>query len=308
MVPFAYLRKQKLPNLHEKMPFIRLIVFSNFFVSLCVAALTYRTFLYFNFPPSNALLVLVFSATYFIYNFQRLVRMNQKEIDEANIGFRMQWVYRNKKPILFTIVFAAIILGVSLFYLNIKTILALAIMGFFSVVYVVRFIPYHNKWLALRDIPFLKIFVIAFVWTLVTGLLPLISSKDVNQINLFHILFLSKQFLFVVAITIPFDIRDMKYDVEKGIKTFPLIVGVKITLVLGMLLLLGFVAISSYEFLVFQSITLRLWIAEIIAILLVMVLLLLSKKQPELFYSFIIEGTSLLLAITVIANVVKQSV
>ena len=282
------------------MPFIHLIVFSNFFVSLCVAALTYRTFLYFNFPPSNALLVLVFSATYFIYNFQRLVRMNQKDIDEANIGFRMRWVYKNKQPIIFTIVIAAIILVVSLFYLNIKTILALAIMGFFSVVYVVRFIPYNNKWLALRDIPFLKIFVIAFVWTLVTGLLPLIS-KDVNQINLLHILFLSKQFLFVVAITIPFDIRDMKYDVEKGIKTFPLVVGVKNTLVLGMLLLLGFVAISSYEFLVFQSITMGLWIAEIIAILLVMVLLLLSKKQqPELFYSFIIEGTSLLLAITVL--------
>jgi len=247
------------------------------------------------------MLVLVFSATYFIYNFQRLVRMNQKEIDEANIGFRMKWVYKNKQPIIFTIVIAAIILVVSLFYLNIKTIVVLAIMGFFSVVYVVRFIPYNNKWLALRDIPFLKIFVIAFVWSLVTGLLPLISSKDVNQINLQHILFLIKQFLFVVAITIPFDIRDMKYDVEKGIKTFPLVVGVKKIIILGILLLLGFVAISSYEFLVFQTITMGLWIAEIIAILLVMVLLLLSKKQqPELFYSFIIEGTSLLLAITVL--------
>jgi len=283
------------------MPFIHLIVFSNFFVSLCVVALTYRTFLYFNLTPSNAMLVLVFSATYFIYNFQRLVRMNQKEIDEANIGFRMKWVYKNKQPIIFTIVIAAIILVVSLFYLNIKTIVVLAIMGFFSVVYVVRFIPYNNKWLALRDIPFLKIFVIAFVWSLVTGLLPLISSKDVNQINLQHILFLIKQFLFVVAITIPFDIRDMKYDVEKGIKTFPLVVGVKKIIILGILLLLGFVAISSYEFLVFQTITMGLWIAEIIAILLVMVLLLLSKKQqPELFYSFIIEGTSLLLAITVL--------
>ena len=254
------------------------------------------------------MLVLVFSATYFIYNFQRLVRMNQKEIDEANIGFRMSWVYKNKQPIIFTIVFAAIILVVSLFYLNIKTIVVLAIMGFFSVIYVVRFIPYNNKWLALRDIPFLKIFVIAFVWTLVTGLLPLISSKDVNQINLQHILFLIKQFLFVVAITIPFDIRDMKYDVEKGIKTFPLVVGVKKIIILGILLLFGFIAIASYEFLIFQNITMSLWIAEIITILLVMLLLLLSKKQQsELFYSFIIEGTSLLLAITVIANVVKQS-
>lgn len=285
------------------MPFIRLIVFSNFFVSLCVVALTYRTFLYFNLTPSNALLVLVFSATYFIYNFQRLVRMNQNEIDEANIGFRMKWVYKNKQPILFTIVFAATTIVISLFYIDIKTIIILAIMGIFSVVYVVRFIPYHNKWLALRDIPFLKIFVIAFVWTLVTGLLPLISGKELIQINLQHILFLSKQFLFVVAITIPFDIRDMKYDVEKGIKTFPLVMGVKKTLALGMLLLLGFVAIASYEFLMLQTINIKLWIAEIIAILLVMVLLLLSKKQqPEFFYSFIIEGTSLLLAITVITN------
>ncbi len=285
------------------MPFIHLIVFSNFFVSLCVAALTYRTFLYFNLTLSNAMLVLVFSASYFIYNFQRLVRMNQKEIDETNIGFRMRWVYKNKQPIIFTIVIAAIILVVSLFYINIKTIIALAIMGFFSVVYVVRFIPYNNKWLALRDIPFLKIFVIAFVWALVTGMLPIISSKDLIQINLQHILFLTKQFLFVVAITIPFDIRDMKYDVEKGIKTFPLVVGVKKVIILGVLLLLGFIAIASCEFLVFQNITMSLWIAEIITILLVAVLLLLSKKQqPELFYSLIIEGTSLLLAITVLLS------
>ncbi|MDF1675889.1 MAG: UbiA family prenyltransferase [Vicingaceae bacterium] len=283
------------------MPFIHLIVFSNFFVSLCVAALTYRTFLYFNFPPSNALLVLVFSATYFIYNFQRLVRMNQKEIDEANIGFRMRWVYKNKQPIIFTIVITAIIIIVSLFYIDIKTIIVLAIMGLFSVVYVVRFIPYNKKWLALRDIPYLKIFVIAFVWTLVTGLLPLVNN--IEQINLHYILFLVKQFLFVFAITIPFDIRDMKYDIEKGIKTFPLVVGVKKVIILGVLLLLGFIAIASYEFLVFQNITMSLWIAEIITILLVAVLLLLSKKQqPELFYSLIIEGTSLLLAITVLLS------
>tara|TARA_R100000750_G_scaffold32961_3_gene21149 strand:+ start:13401 stop:14198 length:798 start_codon:yes stop_codon:yes gene_type:complete len=262
-------------------------------------ALTYRTFLYFNFPPSNALLVLVFSATYFIYNFQRLVRMNQKEIDEANIGFRMRWVYKNKQPIIFTIVITAIIIIVSLFYIDIKTIIVLAIMGLFSVVYVVRFIPYNKKWLALRDIPYLKIFVIAFVWTLVTGLLPLVNN--IEQINLHYILFLVKQFLFVVAITIPFDIRDMKYDIEKGIKTFPLVVGVKKVIILGVLLLLGFIAIASYEFLVFQNITMSLWMAEIITILLVAVLLLLSKKQqPELFYSFIVEGTSLLLAITVL--------
>ncbi|PKP45065.1 MAG: hypothetical protein CVT95_09660 [Bacteroidetes bacterium HGW-Bacteroidetes-12] len=251
--------------------------------------------------PSNALLVLVFSATYFIYNFQRLVRINQKEIDEANIGFRMKWVYKNKKPIVFTIVIAAIIIIGSLIYIDMKTIMVLTIMGILSIVYVIRFIPYNKKWLRLRDIPYLKIFVIAFVWTLVTGLLPLVSSKDVSQINLQHILFLIKQFLFVVAITIPFDIRDMRYDIEKGIKTLPLAFGVKYTLLLGILLLFGFVSIASYEFLVFQSITMGLWIAEIIAILLVVILLFLSKKQqPELFYSFIIEGTSLLLAITVL--------
>lgn len=287
------------------MPFIHLIVFSNFFVSLCVAALTYRTFLYFNFPPSNALLVLVFSATYFIYNFQRLVRMNQKEIDEAYIGFRMKWVFNNKTPIIISLIISVVVIIISLLFLTIKTRMVLALMGFFSVIYVIKIIPYNNKWLALRDIPFLKIFVIAFVWALVTGLLPIISSKDLIQINLQHILFLTKQFLFVVAITIPFDIRDMKYDVEKGVKTFPLVIGINRTIALGVLLLLGFVAISSYEFIALQCITMKLWIAEITAILLVMVLLLLSKKQqPELFYSFIIEGTSLLLAITVIANVV----
>ena len=66
--------------------------------------------------------------------------------------------------------------------------------------------------------------MISIVWTIGTTVLlvlenNLIFSKDV-------ILNIIARFLFVFAITIPFDIRDIKYDTGKLI-TLPLVFGVK---------------------------------------------------------------------------------
>ena len=88
----------------------------------------------------------------------------------------------------------------------------IVIVGLLSVLY-----PF-----GLRKIPFIKIFVISFVWTISTMLLLVIENNiPISQNIIFHLI---ARFLFVFAITIPFDIRDLKYDAQ-NLRTIPLFFG-----------------------------------------------------------------------------------
>jgi len=81
-----------------------------------------------------------------------------------------------------------------------------------------------KKLFKLREIPYLKLFVIAFVWSTTTILLPVIhTERDLNNVDV--ILMLFERFLFVLAITIPFDIRDLNVDKSVGLKTIPIRIG-----------------------------------------------------------------------------------
>ena len=69
----------------------------------------------------------------------------------------------------------------------------------------------------------MKIFLIAIVWTFVTTIL--VANEDDKLLWHKLIPIIIDRFCFVLAITIPFDIRDLKYD-DKRIKTIPILFGV----------------------------------------------------------------------------------
>ncbi len=86
----------------------------------------------------------------------------------------------------------------------------------------------------LRSIPYLKVFIISIVWVWVTLLFPVYISqiKLTWEISIFVV----SQLLFLLAVTIPFDIRDLKYD-SLFLKTIPQIIGAKNARSLCLLLL-----------------------------------------------------------------------
>lgn len=285
------------------MSILRLVVFSNLFVSLCVVALTWRTFMYFQIALSIPLLILVFLSTYFIYNFQRLYRLAKNLMANHKLGYRMKWFAHHSKIISISLVFAALAILTTLFWIEIRMLMVLGFLGMLSILYVVRFFPFRQKWWSFRVVPYLKILVIGALWVGVTAFLPLINDNLLHEFNSGKVLFILKQFLFVVAITLPFDIRDMQYDVYNNIKTIPLKMGKNNTIILANVLLIGFLSISIYEWLVLNQISVGVLVTEIITIFFTTILLIFSKKQqPELFYSFGVEATSLVLAATVLFN------
>ena len=99
----------------------------------------------------------------------------------------------------------------------------------------------------LREIACLKIFLISFVWSASTILLPIIQSA--NHFNKNHVLaMLAERFLFVFAITIPFDIRDMQADAKEKLLTIPLLLGKKNAMVLANILLILFAVVCLWHY------------------------------------------------------------
>ncbi len=126
-----------------------------------------------------------------------------------------------------------IIIGLSL-QLGKSYLLLLAILGIVSILYN-SLINFNIPFLPLRGIPLLKVFLIAFVWAGIGVFLPFLDTPGYEMSKL--VVFYLSQFLFIVAITLPFDIRDFYGDYRKNLVTFPSVVGIQATKVLSYLCL-----------------------------------------------------------------------
>ncbi len=154
----------------------------------------------------------------------------------------------------------------------------------FSFVSLFYSVSLFSKNKSLRDIPFLKIFLIAITWTVTSVVLPFLELG--LTINLEMILLFIFNFLFTIALTIPFDIRDLAHD-HKNTKTIPLYFGVKTSKNIAKTLLGVCFLISVFSFFT---------LGQVIPLVVAFVLIIKVKEnQTELFYSGLIDGVFLLL-------------
>ena len=166
-----------------------------------------------------------------------------------------------------------------LFFNKLKILLAAAILGVFTLLYA---IPLGKNRQNLRNIGGIKIFIIAVVWAGVTVILPLL-----NQVNLKEIGFtFFQRFFFVIAITLPFEIRDLKFD-SGDLNTIPQQIGVKKTKILGVLLLLIFLGLNFFKE---EIITHFLYKEVIMTFILMLFVLFSSKKRNKYYTSFWVEA------------------
>lgn len=93
----------------------------------------------------------------------------------------------------------------------------------------------------LRELPLFKGLLVAVVWTIVVAVVPMLYALQFLTLN-----FITGVFLFLLALTIPFDIRDIRKD-GPGKITLPQVVGVSVSkIVAAIFLALGLVfAIGS---------------------------------------------------------------
>ncbi|MCH2233416.1 MAG: hypothetical protein MK078_04100 [Crocinitomicaceae bacterium] len=198
---------------------IRFLLYSNFWISLGAALFTLLFYRIYAIPPDVKTIAMVGCLTFVAYNFQRIVKAKLAEKSEEINGIeRLEWIIRNIK-VISVLTLIASFAGLYFFGLNFKIILELSIVGIFSFFYVVK-IPLIN--IRLREIPGAKIILISLSYAVCCSLIP---ASGVNiELNMLIISF-GIAFFFILAITIPFDIRDIHFDSEK-IRTIPQVFGV----------------------------------------------------------------------------------
>lgn len=96
-------------------------------------------------------------------------------------------------------------------------------------------LPVFGKGRRLRDIHYVKIFLIAMAWAWLTVIVPAVEMGLYRNIPL--MMLFGERLFFVFAITLPFDIRDLNIDRANGVKTLPAMLGVRKTKQLAYVLL-----------------------------------------------------------------------
>lgn len=269
------------------------VVYSNVWISLGAASLAFFTQyqLVRQVPISSErfekidwwIVVFAFFATHCSYSLQRYARHDKVSNAPSE---RHQWLF-GKREQLFRVVIASGIaaLASAIYAFHWSQWIILIPVGMISLLYAVdvRSLP------VLRDIPFLKIIFIAFSWAILTG--PLLLKTEIQQWESYDLWITLERFLFILAITIPFDVRDLPYDHPEK-RTIPQIFGVQgAILIAGVLLLICFLLnlfLLTGVTIVGHSIGYLISIGVVFAT---------SEKRPELFYSGLIDGLIILIAI-----------
>lgn len=204
------------------------LLFSNLFIALCAVAQGLVTYQLLGVKPEKYIPGFLFFATLAQYNFSILL---SKPKDPQKSHFRrVRWIFSHYRLMISLTIVSVLSLIPLIFFLSVPSQILLLFLGVVSVAYGLPIFSFHDKRFGLRNIPGIKLFLIAMVWSFSTVLLPILEMENTT---IFHIstsdtiLLVAKRFLFVAAITIPFDIRDLFQDRSSSLKTIPVILGEK---------------------------------------------------------------------------------
>lgn len=249
--------------------FIELLTNSQIFISLAAMSLFLAGFMILSksndfIPFPEAIIVAISSwLIYFLY------RSNAK-----SIGF---------PPFLLMV---AVVLFSSIMFLDWKQILYLLHLAIISLFY------QPSAWLntlkkpSLRKIPQLKIIILAYVWASMSSFFPAMIL-DTPVLNADSIILFIAHFLFIMAIMIPFEIRDIDIDRKHLINTIPQKIGLKTSKLIAIILLILFG-------LLINQLSHSFWLIWIVVLVALPLVWRSSPFKSSLYFFFWVDGLIIL--------------
>ncbi|RYG19863.1 MAG: hypothetical protein EOO07_06005 [Chitinophagaceae bacterium] len=204
------------------------LLFSNLFIAFCAVAQGLVTYYLLKLPPERPVLAFLFFSTLLVYNLSMLLA--KPEHPHKSPFKRVRWIFSHHRLIIsITLIAGLCIIPIALLYLSYPSKLLMSFIGILALLYNFPFLKINQKNIGLRNLPGIKLFLIAFVWSASCVLLPIVEmGKYGISVSLSETLLLvGKRFLFICAITIPFDIRDLFQDRLYELKTIPVVLGEK---------------------------------------------------------------------------------
>lgn len=269
------------------------LLFSNLFIAFCAVAQGLVTYYLLKLPPDNYVLAFVFFSTLLVYNLSMLLS-KPKEPSKSPFK-RVRWIFSHHRLIIsITLIAILCIIPITLLYLSIQAKLLMSFVGIIAVAYNFPFLSFNQRKIGLRNLPGIKLFLIAFVWSVSCVLLPIVELENNYGISVSlgeTVLLIAKRFLFICAITIPFDIRDLFQDKLYELKTIPVMLGEKKAWIFCQALLGAYIVL-----LILFTKTINLDVIGIaLTIFLTGWLIFKSNlKKNEYYYFFFLDGTMIL--------------
>lgn len=248
---------------------------SSIHVALAVTALSVVTVMQYGFVPEPVLLLFIFLGTIVGYNFVKYAGVSNLHHLEIT---RNIFLIR-----LFSILCLAGMVYLS-FLLPVTVLITVSIFGSLTILYAIPFYKSRN----LRNFSGAKIYIIALVWTGMTVLVPLEFHNVGFGLKTFFQC--AEIFLFVITLTLPFEIRDLKFD-ETELATIPQKIGINKTKWLGTGLLLMIIVLSTLQNSVPQN---YFPVGVAIALLTGLLLWGAKVKQGRYYAAFWVEGIPIL--------------
>jgi hypothetical protein len=206
--------------------FIQTLTRINFFVSLGAGVLAFGWSSYLNLDNALIFSGFITFSVCGVYSAHRIYKCERK-LSQPEMN---DW-YAKNKALVKTICFIALMLSfvfLSILKLTLSQYILMGIGAFFSTWYVVPIFSFR-----LREISLLKAPLVAVVWT---GILIVFPQLESEHFTLHVMLFALAFFCYFLALTIPFDVRDVSLDAPTQ-ETLPMVLGVGKSRWLAVLLL-----------------------------------------------------------------------
>jgi len=287
---------------------IPFIFFGNYFYGFCTIGLSIEASLQQRTPlPAWLFYVLIFTATVFYYT-----KAYVTESTAATSNVRTLWYIRNRRlvkrsQVLMIGVFAMGVIWVTVAYWQqiwhmpwLHWALLFVFPAVAGLYYGIdtRLIGNYN----LRQVGWLKPFVIGFTWAGMVTIYPILfyklSKGESYEPSLISTFLFIKNFMFVTVLCIMFDIKDYAMDYNQQLKTFVVNTGLRKTIfyIIIPLCALGLGSFWYYGF-THQFSLMKIALNTVPFVLLIIVAYSLHNRRSILYYLTIIDGLMLVKAI-----------
>lgn len=262
-------------------------------MALCAASLAHVTYLslgvetqaFWPWPPPSVLLLV--SATLFIYNLDRLSPAATEDLGDADLDERAP--SGALKRLMWVMMLASLpMMAWCAWVMPWHLVWALMPAALIATGYALPLLYWRGRWRRLKEIPGVKVVLIALVWSIATVTIPA-WEQALNPLSNQALFEAASRTLFIFAITLPFDVRDMARDERARIITIPLLLGVTHTRALSMGLLGVMLALQGILH-GFTS-TSMFWPVLITCGITGLLLARMHAQQSERYYAVYMEGT-----------------
>ena len=245
-------------------------------MALAVASLLFVSGYYLNISISKSVVIFAFLGTLCCYNFIKYGVEIDKYSERDSLGIKIIGLLSISSLL------ASLYL---LFQFNTVSWILLGVLLLLILLYIIPIFPNERN---LRSLGLIKVFLVALIWTGMTVTLPVLEGGFI--LNWDVLVLATQRFFLVVALMIPFEIRDVQFDPPEII-TIPKRIGIKRTKFLGIsLLVISYFMVFLKDSIYSDEIITRLWFTIIAIILIAMT----PEKGSKYYAAFWVEALPLI--------------